>query len=276
MSQLDILPTVLEAAGILSPSGRTSNGTSIPFDGKSLLPLLIEQEASSLQHHHALYWANGFAPSHGSCEWAIRRGKYKIHGGCVNGDWSRPSNDLYDLENDPSETKNLAQSMPDVVHELTELHVAWRAEIRRAEDAAEKEADDMTLSARQALANYAQSASFSKKPCPGRPGWIKKYRHVTERSSRAFRVILHHIDTHCDDCNLPWCDVFALQARDTHTLQKMVSRAHVGTPLSKLGCENINVQRWPWTSAYTAGDKMVYAVEFLGKMSSLVIIGDAI
>ena len=101
---IDILPTVLDATGTDVPEGTQ-------FDGKSILPLLTGQADS---HHTNLFWNSG--PPKG--EWAVRQGGWKAHG-------FREKFSLYDLESDPSETKDLATKNPAKASELFDLHEKW-------------------------------------------------------------------------------------------------------------------------------------------------------
>jgi len=100
----DILPTVLEAIGSLSPENE--------FDGRSLLPLLM---GKTDLHHETLFWSKGKED-----EWAVRRGDSKLH-------YKRGSIELIDLAKDPSERRNLAKSQPEKVYELRAAFDAWLA-----------------------------------------------------------------------------------------------------------------------------------------------------
>jgi len=58
---------------------------------------------------------------------AIRQGKWKFIDGKGSGGWSSkgnaadPDGQLYDIENDPSETSNLFEKQPEIVKELKAL-----------------------------------------------------------------------------------------------------------------------------------------------------------
>ncbi|HUX55544.1 MAG TPA: sulfatase-like hydrolase/transferase [Bacteroidales bacterium] len=101
---LDILPTVLEAAGIQSDS-------HLPFDGKSILPLL-ENKTNNI--HDNLFWSEGG----NSGEWAVRASDWKL---VVHKDIF----ELYNLKNDPAETTNIAKENPDKVKEISDLYSNW-------------------------------------------------------------------------------------------------------------------------------------------------------
>ena len=101
---IDILPTVIDAAGIKAPEGTQ-------FDGKSILPLLTGQSNS---HHANMFWNSG--PPKG--EWAVRQNNWKAHG-------FREKYTLHNLAEDPSETKDLAAGNPAKGRELFNLHDQW-------------------------------------------------------------------------------------------------------------------------------------------------------
>ena len=105
---LDILPTALDALGVAPPS-------KTPFDGKSLLPLLVD---GAMSHHSELYFNSGLPKG----EWAVRQGNWKAHG-------FKEKFELYNLSKDPSEANDLAPTQPDKAHELVQLHKRWLKEM---------------------------------------------------------------------------------------------------------------------------------------------------
>jgi len=104
----DILPTILAATGIESPTER-------PLDGKNMLPALTG-EVESLHGH--LFWSSGGE----SGKWAIRSGKWKLV-------TQKDKTELFDLEADLAESKDLAAAHPEVVAELTKTYDAWLDEM---------------------------------------------------------------------------------------------------------------------------------------------------
>lgn len=106
--QLDILPTVVTAAGgEVDPAWK--------LDGVDLLPYLTGKNSG--KPHETLYWRFGE-------QWAIRHGDHKL----VVAREGSGSPELYNLSSDISESTDLAKSQPDKVKELLALYEAWNAE----------------------------------------------------------------------------------------------------------------------------------------------------
>jgi arylsulfatase A-like enzyme len=108
---LDILPTVLDAAGVDSSSDPA-------FDGKSLLPLL---NGESHTHHATLYWNSGEPKG----EWAVRQGDWKAHG-------FKERSELFNLADDPSEKSNVALEHPEMMKKLIRLHSSWHQSMKES------------------------------------------------------------------------------------------------------------------------------------------------
>jgi len=113
--QLDVLPTVLAAAGVKMKSNSS-------LDGVDLLPFLSGKRSGS--PHDALYWRLGE-------NMAIRKGDWKlvktIDGRLFSTDpkaeWNLSTAKLYNLADDIGENKDLAPANPKKVEELS---VAWK------------------------------------------------------------------------------------------------------------------------------------------------------
>jgi arylsulfatase A-like enzyme len=112
----DFYPTILELAGV----------DPIPdqhADGASIVPLL--GEPSSKLDREAIYFhyphrnTQGGAPSG-----AVRMGDFKLIEFFDDGRL-----ELYDLESDIGETKNLADAMPDKAKQLQQMLVDWRQRV---------------------------------------------------------------------------------------------------------------------------------------------------
>ena len=106
--QLDILPTVVTAAGgVVDPSWR--------LDGVDLLPYLDGKATGS--PHDTLYWRFGK-------QWAIRHHDHKLL--VARGSGEDP--ELYNLSSDLGESQNLATKETAKLAELQKLWNAWNAE----------------------------------------------------------------------------------------------------------------------------------------------------
>ena len=118
--QLDVLPTVLSAAGISVKAAEV--------DGVDLMPFLTG--AAKGEPHDALYWRLGGMM-------AVRRGDWKLvktrDGPLVDLDPSTlrdlSSAGLYNLAEDIGETRDLAAKRPDKAKELTDLWQKWSREM---------------------------------------------------------------------------------------------------------------------------------------------------
>lgn len=107
----DIFPTVAEVTGGTAPSD---------IDGLSILPELIGEAAAGHKQtqHEYLYWE--------IAGWtAIRKGDWRAVRPKPNQPW-----ELYDLAEDPSESRDLAAAQPAVLSQLTELAANAHAPVR--------------------------------------------------------------------------------------------------------------------------------------------------
>jgi arylsulfatase A-like enzyme len=99
VSHMDLLPTAAAAAGASLPTDRT-------IDGVNLLPLL---EKGAMQPERTIFWRDGHYQ-------AVQTGGFKLQ---VS---ERPKKAwLFNLKEDPTEQKNLAETMPEKVAELRAL-----------------------------------------------------------------------------------------------------------------------------------------------------------
>ncbi|HEX6941683.1 MAG TPA: sulfatase [Gemmatimonadaceae bacterium] len=120
--QLDVLPTVLMAAGVTPQR-------DWQLDGVNLLPFLSSTANGS--PHESLYWRLGD-------NMAIRMGDWKLvktHEGMLGGDPGVLSDlsgaELFNLADDISESRNLAASNPEKVRELAEAWQRWNRQLAK-------------------------------------------------------------------------------------------------------------------------------------------------
>jgi arylsulfatase A-like enzyme len=120
--QLDVVPTALAAAGVVTSRSE--------FDGVDLLPFL--KGTAKGMPHDALYWRFGGMM-------AIRRGDWKLvktrDGALVDVDPSKLRDlsgaGLYNLSEDIGETRDLAAERPDKAKELSDLWQQWNSQLSK-------------------------------------------------------------------------------------------------------------------------------------------------
>jgi arylsulfatase A-like enzyme len=106
-AHIDVTPTLLEACEAGGIDGMN-------VDGRSLLPLMVGESVSWPDRSLFFQWHRGDTPEpYNSC--AVREQRYKL----VNGV------ELYDLESDPSEAKDIASEHPEIVARLRSDYEAW-------------------------------------------------------------------------------------------------------------------------------------------------------
>ncbi len=125
-AHIDIMPTILEACGTSPPEG-------VKLDGRSILPLLLGRKVDwpdrTFFSQHV--WCDTPVPYAGNI--AVRTRKYKLvhHGGKPGADPAALPLELYDMESDPLETRNIAADHPQVVRKMCKDYEAWFADVGR-------------------------------------------------------------------------------------------------------------------------------------------------
>ncbi len=112
---IDFAPTILELAGLPVPEN---------MDGLSLLPL-IENPHSDIREHMA--FINTWGPVATTCLTALTK-THKYTYWWYGNDKMRPTEELFDLVNDPLEMRNLAQS-PDYQATLEQMRLYYDREL---------------------------------------------------------------------------------------------------------------------------------------------------
>lgn len=107
---MDLFPTVLRLAG--------GDPEAYALDGRDILPVMTEGADSP---HEELFWEM-------EGQTAVRRGRYKLvlNGQLVETEPPQEAVFLSDLLEDPGETVDLAERMPELTRELTERALRWR------------------------------------------------------------------------------------------------------------------------------------------------------
>jgi len=115
VTSVDFYPTFLDIAGVKRPADHV-------LDGESIAPLLAR---SGKLQREAVYWHYPVY-HHSTPAGAIRQGPWKLIEFFDTG----PSRlELYNLQDDIGESKDLAARMPDKVRELKRKLVAWRESV---------------------------------------------------------------------------------------------------------------------------------------------------
>jgi arylsulfatase A-like enzyme len=124
----DLMPTVAALAGAEAhlPAG---------LDGLSLAATLLGKPAGQKRHDY-LYW-EAAGPKQDTLRQAVRLGKWKALGGRPGTAW-----ELYDLEADPGERKDVAAGHPDVLKRLDAICREAHTPERRYEPAPKESAAD--------------------------------------------------------------------------------------------------------------------------------------
>ena len=106
-AHIDVAPTLLDACGAKPPA-------DVKFDGLDLLPLMLGTAGDWPDRTLYVQWHRGDVPQrYRAC--AARGQRYKL----VNG------KQLYDIANDPGETKDIAAEHPDIVERMCKGYDAW-------------------------------------------------------------------------------------------------------------------------------------------------------
>lgn len=107
---IDIMPTLVEITGAKYPS-QVAGKDIVPMQGVSLWPVL---QGEVVERGKPLFW-----------EWsrgkAVRDGNWKIVAWGNDAPW-----ELYNVEEDPTETNNLAAVHPEMVKQMDKLFADWK------------------------------------------------------------------------------------------------------------------------------------------------------
>jgi len=126
LAAMDLVPSLLTLTGIDVPE-------EVSFDGETLLPVLLGEPGS---RRSPLMFRrppdrDSFYGVEDLPDLAIRSGKWKL---LCEYDGNDPL--LYDLEQDPAETSNLADAHPELVRELSAELIAWHRSLPQDNGAA--------------------------------------------------------------------------------------------------------------------------------------------
>ena len=129
VAHIDLLPTLLDAAGVPMPE-KTS------IDGKSLMPLLKGEDVKWKNRMLYFQWHRGLNPQRYQ-NVAVRSDQYKLvsfpgrTGEQKEEQLSlEPNFELYDMAEDPGEAKNVAGQHPKIVQEMRRAYDEWFEDVR--------------------------------------------------------------------------------------------------------------------------------------------------
>jgi len=116
---IDWMPTIAHYCDVPVPQ--------VPIDGLCIAPIIASESAPS--PHEVLHWE-----TRGGRHWAVREGPWKlVHDGPATEYHGQklPAADTFlsNMQQDVTETNNLAEEHPDIVQRLTELHRQWSREV---------------------------------------------------------------------------------------------------------------------------------------------------
>jgi arylsulfatase A-like enzyme len=195
---LDVMPTILSVAGIAPPKERQ-------FDGIDLSPVLFKQESSASR---PLFWAN--LNNNGSRSEALRDGPWKLvvqHPKAKPGTFENSAIELFNLDRDEGEQKNLAAQQPDLAAKMHNRIKAWYADTQKTASPQTGGWIPKPLKANVAAIPKPSVASiFNGKDLAGWKG-IKGYWSVKDGG------IVGHSDKNVPKNEFIWSDV---EVRDFH------------------------------------------------------------
>ena len=117
ISQMDIMPTLLEITG--TPM---TDQLKQQIEGRSLIPILknpaTDWEDDRHLVHHVGAWTRGQAAQSKHARVSIQNKRFTL----VN---NKNGEELFDLKNDPGETKNVINEYPEVVAQLRAVYDKW-------------------------------------------------------------------------------------------------------------------------------------------------------
>ncbi|EMI54909.1 arylsulfatase [Rhodopirellula sallentina] len=122
----DLFPTLAEIAGATIPE-------DLELDGRSLVPLIKNPESDwpdrSLFFHTGRWPKKGAPRQWGKGDPDPNAAKYRNFA-VRNERWRLVNDALYDIENDPSQTTDVAKSHPEIASELLAAFDVWWEEVR--------------------------------------------------------------------------------------------------------------------------------------------------
>jgi arylsulfatase/arylsulfatase A len=119
-AHIDLLPTILQVCGARQPN-------DLKIDGRSFWPLLMKENQEWPDRNIVIQAHRGDQPARYH-NFMIRNQRWKLlhnSGFGLENFEGDPDFELYDMANDPLETRNLAQQQPEVVEQLKKAYDEW-------------------------------------------------------------------------------------------------------------------------------------------------------
>jgi len=151
VSHIDIFPTLLDLCGVKPPAGPKldgislrplleSSGTGVPPVRATATPKETGETPVPLEWPERVLFTHNPIDENNKFPGAVRTQRHRLvreikgpGGGskAKSNDASATAWQLYDMEADPGQEKNIAKEHPDLVEELSKLYDAWFADISR-------------------------------------------------------------------------------------------------------------------------------------------------
>jgi arylsulfatase len=122
-AHIDVFPTLCDVAGVELPSEVSSK-----IEGRSLMPLLVDPEAAwpdRMLVTHVGRWPQGKVADGKYANCRVREGRWSLVQSKHRPKHDRAAWELYDIEADPGEKRDVAIHHPDVVARLAKGYDAW-------------------------------------------------------------------------------------------------------------------------------------------------------
>lgn len=126
-AHIDILPTIINACNVPVPD-------SLKLDGKNLLPLLQGKNSSRPDRYLVLQAHRTDTPKLYN-NFTIRSQRWKLlnpSGFLTDSIFSDPELQLYDMQNDPLEMRNIAAENPQIVNRLKKAYENWFTDVKHS------------------------------------------------------------------------------------------------------------------------------------------------
>jgi arylsulfatase A-like enzyme len=123
-AHIDLTPTLLEACGVAKPDG-------VAFDGKSILPLMKGEAVEWPDRTLFFQWHRGDEPERYRAFAARSQGFKIVRSEAAKDRPLETSIELFDMESDPLEMRDIAREHPEILARLRKEYEAWFDDVGR-------------------------------------------------------------------------------------------------------------------------------------------------